>query len=201
MQQEYTGHVIVVMGPTGSGKGTMMSYAHTVYPQLHETVSCTTREPRPGEVDGVNYWFLSADEFSRRVDAGDFIEWAWFGSNRYGTLKSEIIPRLQAGELVLTEIEVQGVEQLRRILPATVMTVVYIEAGNWDTLVARAKARAPITDDELEKRYERYKIEVQAKSLADIVIENTTDDFTPAQEKFAAIVGDIQRAVTTVDKL
>ena len=170
----------------------MMSYAHSVLPQLHETISCTTREPRPGEMDGVEYYFLTPEEFAAKVEAGEFIEWAWFGANRYGTLKSEIVPRLEAGELVLTEIELQGVEQLRALLPKDAMTVVYIEAGSWENLVARVKSRAPITDEELAARHERYLAEVQAKPLADIIIDNTEQDFTAAQEEFVSVVRSIQ---------
>lgn len=196
MQHTLAGHVVVVMGPTGSGKGTMMSYVHGALPDIHETVSCTTRSPRPGETDGVEYHFLTAEEFTARIEAGDFIEWAWFGSNRYGTLKNEIVPRLERGELVLTEIEIQGVEQLRELLPEGTMTVVYIEAGSWDTLVARVRSRAPISDEELAARHERYLVEVQAKPQADIIIDNTKQDFTAAQEEFVSIIRSIQARLT-----
>ena len=192
MEKEYSGHLIVVMGPTGSGKGTVMSHAHTVFPDLHETISCTTRSPRPGEQNGVEYYFLTPEEFTERIEVGDFIEWAWFGSNRYGTLKSEVVPRLEAGELVLIEIELQGVQQLLKLLPRGSMTVVYIEAGSWENLVARVRKRAPISEEELASRHERYLIEVQAKPLADIVINNTTEDFTTAQEEFISIIQSIK---------
>ena len=192
MEQEYPGHLIVVMGPTGSGKGTVMSHAHTIFPELHETISCTTRTPRPGEQDGVEYYFLTPEVFTERIEAGDFIEWAWFGSNRYGTLKSEILPRLEAGELVLTEIELQGVQQLLELLPRESITIVYIEAGSWENLATRARKRAPMSDEELASRHERYLAEVQAKPLADIVINNTGEDFTLAQEEFISIIRTIK---------
>ena len=187
-----TGHVIVVMGPTGSGKGTLMKYAHSVFPDLYETVSCTTRQPRPGEQDGVDYHFITPEAFTAKIGAGDFLEWAEYGGNRYGTLKSEIIPRLESGELVLTEIEVQGVEQLRKLLPETVMSVVYVEAGEWEVLRARALARAPITEQELISRKQRYEIEIQAKPLADFVIDNTGDDFAPACDVFVSYIASVR---------
>ena len=180
------------MGPTGSGKGTVMSHARTMFPEIHETISCTTRTPRPGEQDGVEYHFLTQDAFTERIEAGDFIEWAWFGSNRYGTLKSEILPRLEEGELVLTEIELQGVQQLLKLLPRESITVVYIEAGDWENLADRARKRAPISDEELASRHERYFAEVQAKPLADIVIDNTGEDFASAQEEFISIIRSIK---------
>lgn len=196
MLAQLTGHVVIVMGPTGSGKGTVVRHALATIPDIHQTISCTTRDMRPGEVDGEDYHFLSADEFSKKIEQGEFIEWAWFGKNRYGTLKSEIVPRLEQGELVITEIELQGVEQLRTILPPSVMTVVYIEAGEWEVLAARARARAPITDIELEQRKERYLVEVQAKPLADVVIDNTTDDFSAACDSFVTLLQSVQQTLT-----
>jgi guanylate kinase len=166
------GHVIVVMAPTGSGKGTIVGQALKSHSELYHTVSCTSRPIRPGEIDGVNYHFLTLEEFDKRVTRGDFLEWAEFAGNKYGTLKSEILPRLEAGQIVLLEIEVQGVEQLFKLLPREQMTIVYIEAGGWDVLESRVTARAPVSPAELERRYQRFLIEVEAKPLADIIINN-----------------------------
>ena len=194
MNQTLHGHVIIVMGPTGSGKGTLMRYVRNNVPDLYQTVSCTTRSPRPNEVDGVDYHFISHADFQKKIDAGEFLEWAVFSGNRYGTLRSEILPRLEAGQLVLTEIEIQGVEQLKSILPASAMTVVYIEAGDWSVLRSRALARSPISEAELAKRKERYDIETQAKQIADVIIDNTADDFTPACEEFTYLIKNVQQA-------
>lgn len=197
MYEALSGHVIVVMGPTGSGKGTLMAYARAKFPELHETVSCTTRSPRPGEEDGVQYYFLTQEAFDDYIEKGEFLEWAWFGSHRYGTLKKEIIPRMEAGELVLTEIEVQGVEQLRTLLPQSSMTLVYVEAGSWEALSTRAKARAPMSEEELEERHQRYLVEIQAKPMADIIIDNTADDFFDAQQAFVKVVESTLRTIRT----
>lgn len=169
------GQVIVVMAPTGSGKGTIVGQALRSHPELYHTVSCTSRPIRPGEVDGVNYHFLNLEEFDKKIVRGDFLEWAEFAGNKYGTLKSEILPRLEAGQIVLLEIDVQGVEQLSKLLKREQMTVVYIEAGDWEVLKSRVTARAPISPTELERRYQRYLIEVEAKPLADVVINNCGD--------------------------
>ncbi len=95
MENHYKGHVIIVMAPTGSGKGTIIRAALAQFPAIHETVSCTTRAMRPGEVDGREYHFISSAEFDEKVARDEFLEWAHFGLNRYGTLKSEILPFLE----------------------------------------------------------------------------------------------------------
>jgi guanylate kinase len=170
---EIRGHVVIVMGPTGSGKGTLVTHAVATHPKLRYTVSCTSRAKRPGETDGQQYYFVTDEEFDRKIAAGDFLEWAVFAGHKYGTLKSEILPRLSSGEVVIAEIELQGVEQLFALLPREHMTVVYIEAGGWEVLQARVLARAPMSEAELQARHERYLIEQQAKPLADVIIDNT----------------------------
>ncbi|MCA9362587.1 guanylate kinase [Candidatus Kaiserbacteria bacterium] len=172
---EIRGHVIVVMAPMGSGKGTIVRHALAKYPELRQTVSGTSRAMRPGEVDGQHYHFLSNAEFEQKIAAGEFLEWAEFAGNKYGTLKSEILPRILECDVVIVEIELQGVEQLLDLLPREHLTIVYIEAGGWEVLRARAESRAPMSAAELAARHERYLIEVQAKPIADIVIDNTGD--------------------------
>lgn len=194
--ESISGHVIIVMAPMGSGKGTLVARALKEFPMLTTTVSCTTREPRPGEVDGREYYFLSSAEFSKKVEAGEFLEWATFGLNRYGTLKSEIIPKLEAGAVVIAEIEVQGVEQLHQLISPEHMTTIYIEAGGWEVLRARALARAPMSEAELTKRYERFLVEREAKTIADIIIDNSTNDSTIAEQHFIRIITSIYDTLT-----
>ncbi len=192
MELPQTGHVIIIMAPMGSGKGTLISYVKQTFPQVHVTVSCTTRAMRPGEVDGVSYHFLTNAEFDKKIEAGEFLEWAHFGLNRYGTLKSEILPYLEAGQTVISEIELQGVEQLHQLLLPKQVTTVYIEAGGWEVLKARALARAPMTDEELEKRYNRYLVEVEAKKIADIIIDNSSNDPEPAKAAIKQLIESFQ---------
>lgn len=181
------GHVVVVMAPMGSGKGTVVQNSLKHNPNLYQTVSCTSRAIRPGEVEGKHYYFVSSEEFNKKVSAGDFLEWAEFAGNKYGTLKSEILPRLEECEVVIVEIELQGVEQLLQLLPREHMTIIYIEAGGWEVLRARAEARAPMSETELTARYERFLIEKQSKPLADIIINNSADiELTHAE--FAQVI-------------
>lgn len=184
------------MAPMGSGKGTLIQAGLRAFPDIRTTVSCTTRAPRPGEVDGREYHFITSAEFDAKIEAGDFLEWAHFGLNRYGTLKQEILPALEAGKLVIAEIEVQGVEQLHTLLPAESITTIYIEAGGWDVLKARALARADISEAELDKRYERYLVEIEAKEMADIIIDNSGTGSTEAEEKFISILETIRKNIT-----
>ena len=112
--------VFVITGPSGVGKGTLIARLLEAHPELELSVSATTREPRDGEQDGRDYHFLSPEEFDRRADAGDFLEFATYSGNRYGTLRSEIERRLDAGHSVVLEIEVQGARQVRAAMPESV---------------------------------------------------------------------------------
>lgn len=182
------GHIVVVMGPMGAGKGTILKDVLVRYPQVHLAVSCTTRAARPGEVSGREYHFLSRESFEAKVAAGDFLEWAEFSGNLYGTLKSEVVAKMEAGEVVVLEIELQGVEQLRQLVPKESLTVAYVESGGWEVLKERALKRAPMTDEELELRYGRYLIESASKPYADVVIHNEEGDRTGAVKQLAEII-------------
>jgi len=168
-----SGHVVIVMAPMGSGKGTLIQHIQSLYPHIYTTVSCTTRDKRPGEVHGREYYFITSEEFDKKIADGEFLEWAHFGLNRYGTLKSEIIPHLEHGQVVIAEIELQGVEQLLKLLPRKHVTIVFIDAGGWEIMKKRAQMRAPMSEEEIQKRYERYLIEIKAKGKADVIINNS----------------------------
>lgn len=197
MLDNIKGHVLIVMAPMGSGKGTLIKEALSVYPDLYETISCTTREPRPGEVNGKDYHFISGEEFTKKVEKDEFLEWATFGKNRYGTLKSEIISRLEAGKIVISEIDLQGVEQLHKLIPKEHITTVFIDAGGWEVLKARALGRAPMSEEELSARYDRYLIEVASKDIADVIIDNSANDFTPAKNDFCRLIESLKSRVYT----
>ncbi len=181
------GHVLVVMAPMGSGKGTIIKNSLEKNSTVYQTVSCTSREMRPGEADGQQYHFVSLEEFNRKSEAGEFLEWAEFAGNRYGTLKNEILPKLADRQVVVVEIEIQGVEQLLKLLPRDHMTITYIEAGGWEILKARAEARAPMSEVEIAARYERFIIEQKSKPLADVIINNT-DSIETAYAEFNQVI-------------
>ncbi|HEV8677412.1 MAG TPA: guanylate kinase [Candidatus Paceibacterota bacterium] len=187
------GKLILVIGPTGSGKGTLLAQAKTDIPGLVFPVSCTTRAMRPGEASGQTYYFVSPEEFESRVRAGEFLEWAEYGHNRYGTLKSEIIPALERGETVIREIEVQGARQIQEILLPQNLRIIYIDAGSWEELERRITARAPIGAPELEARRKRYQDETSFKARADVVIENRDGGLESAKQEFESAVRAIMR--------
>src|SRR3989344_1541070 len=102
------GLFVIVLGPTGSGKSVLIEHIRTLHPEIIAPVSCTTRSIRPGEEDGKHFHFVSESEFKKHITGGDFLEWVQYGGHYYGSLKTEILPRLQKGKIILDELEVQG---------------------------------------------------------------------------------------------
>ncbi len=186
-----TGHLIVVNAPTGSGKGSLITHVREKFPQVTKKISCTTRNPRPGEVDGVDYFFMTRETFESKVAEHAFIEWAEYGGNLYGTLVSELEERLSRGEIVLAELEIQGVEQLKKVFPKEHMTIIYIEAGDWESAQKRILNRAPMTEEQLEKRHGRFMTEQAGKGNADIIIQNQDGMLEEAKIVFEEIIKDI----------
>ena len=185
------GKLILVIGPTGSGKGTLLAHVRTHIPELIFPVSCTTRAMRPGEVEGQTYYFVSTEEFNERVARGEFLEHASYGGNQYGTLKSEILPSVAEGKTVIREIEVQGARQIQNILSPDELRIIYIDAGSWDELERRVLARAPIGAPELESRRKRYEDETSFKAQATAVVYNPDGGLEQAKHDFEAAVRSI----------
>jgi len=185
------GAYILVVGPTGSGKNTLIQAAREAIPGLAFGVSATTRMMRDGEVDGVNYHFLTKEEFMRRVAADEFLEWAEYGGKYYGTLRSAIEHVIGEGKIILSDIELQGVRQILRNLPKEERKTIYIDAGSWEELVPRILARAPMTAEELLKRRMHYDAEEAFKSEADYVVSNRDGERESAEEAFIRIVSSL----------
>ncbi len=186
------GAYILVVGPTGSGKNTLIHAAREAIPGLAFAVSATTRLPREGEVDGVSYHFLTREDFMQKVERGAFLEWAEYGGNLYGTLRSEVEPQIAAGNLILSDIELQGVRQILKNLPDEERETVYIDAGSWEELVARILARGPMTDEEIAKRHAHYDEESAFMAEADHVISNRAGELESAKAHFIQILKDIR---------
>ena len=185
-----------MMAPSGSGKGTLTRHVQGTFPELVHTVSCTTREARPHEVDGVQYYFLSREVFEHKIAQGDFIEWAEYSGNLYGTLHAELTNRLVRGDIVLCEIEIQGVLQLIQRIPKEHRTIIYIDAGDSNTLKARALKRAPMSEEEIKLRYCRYQEEVAHKDIADYIVYNHEGCLEKAKQDMEEIVEKIITQVT-----
>ena len=167
----------MISGPSGAGKGTLVSRIREQHPALGLTVSATTREPRPGEVDGESYYFLSDDEFARRVDADEFVEWAEVHGHRYGTLVSEVTSNLDAGRSLILEIDVQGAFQVKKRFPDAIL--IFIMPPSLEVLAERLSARGTETEESLSLRLANAKAEIElAPRYDDVVINDDLDDAT-----------------------
>jgi guanylate kinase len=172
----------VITGPSGVGKGTLISELCRQFPDLRLSVSATTRPPRSGEQDGREYHFLSADEFERRVAAGEFLEHAEYAGNRYGTLRSEV----EEGPVVL-EIEVQGARQVREALPDAVQ--VFIAPPSTDALRERLLARGTDSPEGIRTRLAQAEEELGAQDEFQHVVVN--DDLGRAAAELSDLVATI----------
>jgi guanylate kinase len=176
--------VFVITGPSGVGKGTLIRSLRERLPAIELSVSATTRPPRPGEVDGVDYHFLSDAEFERRVAAGDFVEHATYSGRRYGTLRSELDKRTAAGVPVVLEIELQGARQVRRTLPEAVQ--VFIAPPSHAALRARLVGRG--TDDAEQVAARLRVAEQELASRDEFEHEVVNDRLEDAVSQLTAIV-------------
>jgi guanylate kinase len=176
--------VFVITGPSGVGKGTLIRGLMERLPGLELSVSATTRSPRPGERDGVEYHFLSSEEFERRVRAGDFVEHADYAGRRYGTLRSELEERVRAGAPAVLEIEVQGARQVRAALPDAVL--VFIAPPSLEALRTRLVGRGTDDSEEVERRMRVAERELEARDEFGHVVVN--DRLEDALERLGAIV-------------
>jgi guanylate kinase len=171
--------VFVITGPSGVGKGTLIRSLFDRVPQLELSVSGTTRPPRPGEQDGVAYHFLTPDQFAERVAAGDFVEWAEYSGNRYGTLGAELGRRLEEGVPVVLEIELQGARQVREKMPEAVQ--VFIAPPSRETLRTRLVGRGTDTPEQVKRRLETADAELAAQpEFKHVVVNDRLEDAVDA---------------------
>ncbi|MGA2470803.1 MAG: guanylate kinase [Solirubrobacteraceae bacterium] len=162
--------VYVITGPSGVGKGTLIAALRERRPELELSVSATTRAPRPGEADGVAYYFLSEAEFDRRLAAGEFVEHAAYAGHRYGTLRGELARHTWHGASVLLEIEVQGARQVRAAIADAVL--VFIAPPSLEVLRERLIARGTDDAQTIDERLEAAAVELTARAEFPHVIVN-----------------------------
>ncbi len=180
-------------GPSGAGKGTLIQLVLPRFPELALAISATTRARRPGEREGVDYWFLDRDEFDRRVAAGDFLEYVDFVGNRYGTLRSEIDRLRTAGKAPLLELETEGAKRVKRRIDGAVTVFVTAPVGELERrLRERATESSGVIDDRLRKAREQ----LDEASDFDYVVRN--DDREQAADALATIVSDHLRTAATM---
>lgn len=163
--------LVVLAGPTAVGKGTVSGYIRDNYPDVMLSVSATTRAPRPGEVDGVHYYFVSDAEFDRKIAAGELLEWATVhNSFRYGTPRPPIEEALAAGKRVMLEIDLQGARQVRQEMPEAFL--VFLLPPTWEELVRRLIGRGTEQPEEQQRRLETAKVELAAQDEFDAKVVN-----------------------------
>ena len=178
------GRLFVITGPSGVGKGTLIEGLLREVPDLELSVSATTRRPRGSERDGVHYHFMDEQEFERRVRAGEFIEHAGYSSHHYGTLRSEVEPRLARGAGVVLEIELQGARQIRETVPDAVQ--VFIAPPSPEDLRRRLESRGTDSDEQIASRLAVAAEELEAREEFGHVIVN--DDVERATRELVELV-------------
>ena len=184
----------MITGPSGVGKGTLIRGLLERVPNLELSVSATTRPARPGEREGVHYHFLTPEEFDARVKAGDFLEHAGYAGNRYGTLRSEVQRRLDAGAPVVLEIEVQGARQVRAAMPEAV--AVFIAPPSREALRTRLVGRGTDHAEEIDARMATAERELEAQpEFAHVVVNDRLEEATT---ELAAIVRSVLSGDTSL---
>jgi guanylate kinase len=180
--------IVVLSGPSAVGKSTLVRCLRDRVPNLHFSVSATTRDPRPGEVDGVDYRFVTADQFQRLIDEGGLLEWAEIhgGLHRSGTPAEPIRRAAAAGQPVLIEVDLAGARAIKQALPSS--TTVFLAPPSWAALTARLTGRGTETAEVMARRLATARAELAAQGDFDVVVVNS-DLETACQELIALLLG------------
>ena len=195
------GNLIVISGPSGVGKSTLVKQVREKLPDLQFSISCTTRQPRAGEMDGREYFFLNENDFEQKVAAGEFLEYAGIFKHRYGTLKSEVLNRITRGEEVLLDIDVQGAMQIRQaaaadpVLAASVQFIMIVPP-DLATLENRLRGRQSETEEQLSLRLAGAKKELSHFRIYDYLVVN--DDLTRAAQELTALLQSMRTRCATI---
>jgi len=170
---EFTGKLFLIVGPSGTGKGSVIENLKRIYPGFVFPVSCTTREMREGEVEGKTYHYISKEEFETKIEVGDFLEYAIVHeTNYYGTLLKEFTEPLERGACVVREVDMQGFESIRDIFPKENLVSIFIKVSDSVDLRQRILDRSPMTPDELDHRMKSFELEMAKADTCDYVVEN-----------------------------
>lgn len=182
------GRLTVLSGPSGVGKGTVVAAVRTLFSHVWVSVSATTRAPRPGETDGVEYRFVDRPEFARMVRAGELLEWAEYAGNLYGTPLEPVRERLAAGVPTLLEIELQGARQVRDRMPEA--QFVFLAPPSWPELERRLTRRGTETPAAISSRLSQAAVEMAAEAEFDAVVVN--DDVRRAAAELVGLIEQVR---------
>jgi len=184
------GRLVVIAGPSGVGKGTVVAGLRARFPELVFSVSATTRAPRMGEVDGISYHFVTDQQFDDLVATGGLLEWATYAGTRYGTPRQPVLDALADGKTMLLEIDLAGARQVRRSFPSAFQ--VFLAPPSWAELERRLRGRGAETEAQMATRLARAKDELAAESEFDAVIVN--DEVGSAVDQLVELLGLAGRA-------
>ena len=179
------GNLFVLSGPSGAGKGTLVRRVLQRVPDAWVSVSATTRQPRPGEVDGKDYFFLDQPRFDELVSQGGFLEWAHVHGNSYGTLRSRVRDRIDQGSQVILEIDVQGAFQVKEAMPEA--HLIFIEPPSLEELERRLRGRGTETEEVICNRMKTAEVELARKMEYDVQVVN--DELERATEELVSYIG------------
>lgn len=185
MNTQSKSKLLVISGSSGVGKGTVIKSLLQRCPSLNLSVSCTTRDKRPAEEHGVNYFFITKDEFKNSIANNEFVEWAEFSGNYYGTKWNYIEECLDNNKNILLEIETQGALQIKEKMPEAVL--IFIAPPSFEELEARLRGRHTETEEAIQKRLEFVKLELENSKKYDYIVVNDTID--NAVDKIVEIIG------------
>ena len=166
------GKLFVISGSSGVGKGTVIKEFMNMHPEFKLSISCTTRGMREGEADGVNYFFLSKEEFQKCIDNDEFLEWAEFSGNLYGTKKEFVKNCLENGDNIILEIDSKGALNVKKIMPEAVL--IFIAPPSIEELEHRLRGRNTETEEAIQKRLASIKSEIENSKYYDYIITNDT---------------------------
>ena len=178
------GLLILISGPSGTGKGTVCDLLRQKHPEISYSISATTRQPRSGEQDGVNYYFYTKEKFQEMIDQGQLLEWAEVYGNFYGTPKQKVLDRLEAGEDILLEIDTQGALNVMKVMPEGLF--IFLLPPSLEELAARLKGRGTETEESLHRRLGAAVDEIKLATKYRYVVVN--DKVEDAQETIAKII-------------
>ena len=178
------GLLILISGPSGTGKGTVCDLLRQKHPEISYSISATTRQPRPGEQDGVNYYFYTKEKFREMIDQGQLLEWSEVYGNFYGTPKQKVLDRLDAGEDILLEIDTQGALNVMKVMPEGLF--IFLLPPSLEELAARLKGRGTETEESLHRRLGAAVDEIKLATKYRYVVVN--DKVEDAEETIANII-------------